>query len=49
MGMPQGQNFWLEDLAADCATDGQYAFMLEATPEPFLGAVGAPVAPVAIK
>jgi kynurenine formamidase len=49
MGMPQGQNFWLEDLAADCASDGQYTFLLEATPEPFVGAVGAPVAPVAIK
>lgn len=49
MGMIQGQNFWLEDLAADCASDGQYTFLLEATPEPFVGAVGAPVAPVAIK
>jgi kynurenine formamidase len=49
MGMIQGQNFWLEDLAADCASDGQYTFLLEATPEPFVNAVGAPVAPVAIK
>ncbi len=49
MGMLQGQNFYLEELAADCARDGVYAFLLEATPEPFIAAVGAPVAPLAIK
>jgi kynurenine formamidase len=49
MGLLQGQNWMLDDLAADCADDGVYAFLLEATPEPFVGAVGSPVAPVAIK
>ncbi len=49
MGMIQGQNFHLEALAADCASDGVYDFLLEATPEPFVGAVGAPVVPLAIK
>jgi kynurenine formamidase len=49
LGMLQGQNFWLEDLAADCAADGVYDFLLEATPEPFVNAVGAPVVPVAVK
>jgi kynurenine formamidase len=49
MGMPQGQNFDLEELAADCADDGRYAFFLTATPEPIVGATGAPVTPVAIK
>ena len=49
MGLTQGQNWDLEWLAADCADDGVYAFLLEATPEPFAGALGAPVAPVAIK
>ncbi|HEX5370869.1 MAG TPA: cyclase family protein [Dehalococcoidia bacterium] len=49
MGMPQGQNFDLEALAADCADDGRYTFFLSATPEPIVGATGAPVAPVAIK
>ncbi|HVT64938.1 MAG TPA: cyclase family protein [Mycobacteriales bacterium] len=49
MGMPQGQNFDLEELAADCAADGRYAFFLSATPEPIVGATGAPVTPVAIK
>jgi kynurenine formamidase len=49
MGMLQGQNFYLEELANECAADGVYDFFLEATPEPFVAAVGAPVAPIAIK
>jgi hypothetical protein len=49
MGMTQGQNFDLEALAVDCAGDGQYDFFLEASPQPFVGAVGSPVNPVAIK
>lgn len=49
MGMTQGQNFRLEELAEDCAADGVYEFFLEATPEPFVAAVGAPVQPVAVK
>ena len=49
MGMMQGQNWNLEALAADCAEDGVYAFLLSAPPEPFTGGVGAPVAPVAVK
>ena len=49
MGMPQGQNFDLEALAADCAADGRYSFFLNATPEPLVAATGAPVTPVAIK
>ena len=49
MGMTQGQNFDLEALAADCADDGVYDFLLEASPLPFTGACGAPVNPVAVK
>ena len=49
MGLVQGQNFDLEDLAADCADDGRYSFLLVATPEPFRSACGAPVVPVAVK
>lgn len=49
MGLTQGQNFDLEALAEDCARDGQYDMLLAATPEPIVGAVGSPVAPVAIK
>ena len=49
MGMTQGQNFDLEELAADCASDGVYDFLLEASPEPFINGLGAPVNPIAIK
>ena len=49
LGLTQGQNFDLEALAADCATDGAYSFLLEASPIPFTGGVGAPVNPVAVK
>lgn len=49
MGMTQGQKLDLEALAADCADDGMYEFLLEASPQPFTGAVGSPVNPVAIK
>jgi len=49
MGLLQGQNFSLEALASDCVDDGQYTFLLSASPEPFVAAVGAPVQPVAVK
>jgi kynurenine formamidase len=49
MGMTQGQNWFLDELARDCAADGVYEFLLHATPEPFVGAVGSPVNPVATK
>ena len=49
MGLAQGQNWNLDDLAADCAVDGQHDFLLVAPPLPLTGAVGAPVVPVAIK
>lgn len=49
MGMTQGQNFDLEELAADCAEDGVYEFLLEASPEPFVNGLGSPVNPIAIK
>ena len=49
MGMTQGQNWFLDELAKDCAEDGVYEFLLSATPEPFVGAVGSPVNPVATK
>ncbi|MFJ2631823.1 cyclase family protein [Streptomyces sp. NPDC087422] len=48
MGMLQGQNWNLEGLSAVCAEEGRYAFWLDATPEPFVGGTGAPVAPVAV-
>jgi kynurenine formamidase len=49
MGLVQGQNFVLEDLAADCAEDGRYGFLVNATPEPIVHAAGAPCTPVVIK
>jgi kynurenine formamidase len=49
MGLAQGQLWDLDALAADSAADGQYDFLLVATPLPLIGAVGAPVAPTAIK
>ena len=49
IGLVQGQNWALDDLAADCANDGQYDFLLAATPLPLTRALGGPVAPTAIK
>jgi kynurenine formamidase len=49
MGLTQGQNFDLEALAADCADNGVYDFLLEASPLPFTGGCGSPVNPVAVK
>jgi kynurenine formamidase len=49
MGMTQGQNWNLEELAADCAGDHRYSFFLDASPMPVTGAVGSPVNPVVVK
>jgi kynurenine formamidase len=48
MGMLQGQNWNLEKLSTACGEVGRYAFLLSAMPEPFTGATGTPVAPVAV-
>ncbi|MFI9104677.1 cyclase family protein [Streptomyces fildesensis] len=48
MGMLQGQNWNLEELSEACAEAGRYEFFLDATPEPFVGGAGSPVAPVAV-
>lgn len=49
MGMTQGQNFVLDELATACHNDGRYTFLLEASPQPITGATGSPVQPVAIR
>lgn len=49
MGMTQGQNFFLDELADACADDGRYDFLLDATPLPFTNALGSPVNPVALR
>jgi kynurenine formamidase len=48
MGMPQGQNWNLEELSTACGQAERYDFLLSAMPEPFVGATGTPVAPIAI-
>ena len=49
MGLLIGEMWDLDALAADCAADGVYEFWLSAEPLPVTGAVGSPVAPVAVK
>ena len=49
MGMTQGQNWFLDELADACAADGRYTFLLDATPLPFTNALGSPVNPVAVR
>jgi len=49
MGLAQGQLWALDELAADCADDGQYDFLLTASPLPLTRAVGGPVVPTAVK
>lgn len=49
MGLAQGQIWHLDDLAADCASDGQFDFLLSATPIPLTGSTGGIVAPTAVK
>lgn len=49
MGMPLGEIFDLEELAADCERDGRWSFLLSAPPLRITGAVGSPASPIAIK
>ncbi|OSC31224.1 cyclase [Mycobacterium vulneris] len=49
MGLMLGEYWDLTALAADCAADGVYEFQLIAPPLRFVGAVGSPVNPIAIK
>ncbi|KUI11343.1 cyclase [Mycobacterium sp. GA-1285] len=49
MGLMFGEYWDLTGLAADCAADGVYEFQLVAPPLKVVGAVGAPVSPIAIK
>ena len=48
-GMPMGELWYLEDLAADCAADGVYEFMLTSAPLNIPGGVGSPPNALAIK
>ncbi|OBJ47321.1 cyclase family protein [Mycobacterium sp. 1423905.2] len=49
MGMMLGEYWDFTALAQDCAADGVYEFQLIAPPMRFVGAVGSPVNPIAIK
>jgi kynurenine formamidase len=49
MGLHMGELFELDALAADCREDGVYEFQLIAPPIRFVGAVGSPVNPIALK
>jgi kynurenine formamidase len=49
MGLTQGQNWVLDTLADDCAADGRYTFLLDATPLPLTQGLGTPLNPVALK
>ena len=40
MGLTQGQNWVLDALAEDCAADGRYSFLLDATPLPLTQGLG---------
>ncbi|OZE95517.1 cyclase [Rhodococcus sp. 14-2686-1-2] len=49
IGLFLGEMWDLDELSADCATDGVFEFFLTAAPIPVTGAVGAPVNPIAVK
>jgi kynurenine formamidase len=49
LGLTLGEMFNLEDLAADCASDGVYEFMLSGTGLKISHSVGSPVTPMALK
>jgi len=49
MGLTLGEIFFLDELAADCAADGRYAFLLVAPPLPVTNGVGTPINPYAMK
>jgi kynurenine formamidase len=49
IGLFIGEMWDLDALAADCAADGVWEFLLTAAPLPVTGAVGAPVNPIAVK
>jgi kynurenine formamidase len=49
MGLTLGEIFFLEELAADCAADGRWAFLLVAPPLAVTRGVGTPINPYAIK
>jgi kynurenine formamidase len=48
-GMPIGEFFWLDDLAAACASDGRWSFLFTSAPLNVPGGVGSPPNALAIR
>jgi kynurenine formamidase len=48
-GMPIGEHFWLDDLAAACAGEGRWTFLFVSAPLNVVGGVGSPPNAVAIR
>jgi hypothetical protein len=48
LGLPLGEIWWLEDLAAACRETGRYEFFLSAAPLNVTNAAGSPINPIAI-
>jgi kynurenine formamidase len=49
LGLPLGEQFVLDELAADCADDGRYEFMMVSVPMHLEGGIASPPNAVAIK
>jgi kynurenine formamidase len=49
LGLTLGEFFVLDELAADCASDGVYEFMLAAQPLNIPGGMGSPLNPIVLK
>jgi kynurenine formamidase len=49
LGVLFSEILWFEELAADCAQDGRWAFLYTGAPLKVVGGTGAPVNPIAIK
>ena len=49
MGMPFGEIFYLDELAADCEADAVFEFQLCAPPLAVPGGIGSPINPLAVK
>jgi kynurenine formamidase len=49
LGLPLGEQFVLDDLAADCAADKRYEFMVVSVPMNLEGGIASPPNAVAIK
>jgi kynurenine formamidase len=49
LGVLFSEILWFEELAADCADDGQWTFLYAAAPINVVGGTGAPVNPMAVK